>query len=638
MLFTQRIFWPSYNTEEKLAHLLAFLQNHRALCDEISFFTEGDGLDWRYLPRDEVSARAAYLKQAIATARAAGFATAVNVLNTMGHSDEGGASAPDLPWQGITGHDGAVSRKCSCPFDADFLAYTTFKYEAFATTGAGKYWIDDDVRLNNHAPAAWGCFCEKCLADFAVRIGRPFGREELISALGDDPALRRQWVERNDVVLQNVLDACAAGVRRAEPEAEIGFMCCDITDLHDCGVDWTRWFEKLALPAGGRSWLRPGGGFWSDATPRGVLTKVHAVGNSIDPLPAGVLATYEVENYPFIQGEKSASQTGLECLLVTAATRLDGIMFDILDPAGNALEPFAEWAGDLAAWRPLWEQAAELVDGTTPVGWRPAYSLHHFQQHRSTDLNAMRHISYQEPLALQTAGLPLTAFSAGARGHLLCGSAARGMSDAELQALLQKPLMLDGPAAQVFLDAGLGAEIGIQSIEEQTEGVYEEFSAHPLNGAAHGYKRSMTLSYFGVRSYALEAAPEAQILSTLYQTGGRELGAALTLRQGPAGAPVAVLGHMPYRFVTSPQRMEQLQNLSQAMLGLRHLTGTRPVAVWWREGEGKTLAVLFNAGFDEARHIVVPAGGRLALSTPGVNLRDEALHLPGWGVAIIQFS
>jgi hypothetical protein len=640
MIYTQRIFWPSYDTETKLSHLLDFLQEHRALCDEICFFTEGDGMDWRYLPRDEIERRAEFLTRAVGVARGAGFATAINVLNTMGHSDEGGESAPDVPWQGIVGHDGTISRKCSCPFDADFLEYIAFKYQSFARCAAGKYWIDDDVRLNNHAPVGWGCFCEKCVADFSARTQHEYSRAGLVEALHCKTEVRAQWIARNNAVMTRVLAACADGVQRAEPNAEIGFMCCDVTDLHDCGADFSQWFGELSSRVKGRAWLRPGGGFWNDANPRAVLSKIHAVGNSIDALPRGVLSTYEVENYPFVQGEKSAAQTGLEVLLVTLATKLDGIMFDVLDAAGNDLAPFSRWTTDLSVWRPLWDRAAELVQNTTPLGWKPAYSPRHFEQHRGDDWNAMRHISYQEPLALQTAGLPLTAFKESARGHLLCGAAARGLSTRELKALLQKPLLLDGEAAQVFLDTGLGEEIGVAKIAEYSEGVYEEFSDHELNGKFAGYKRSATLRYFGARSHALSTLPGAQSLSTLRETGGRELGAALSLYENFDAAPVAVIGHLPWSFATSPQRMEQLQNLSQRMIGLRPLKSNRPVVAWWRAGDDKTLGLFFNAGFDEARDLVVPMDGVLALSTSGVSFdaAQSNLTLPAWSVAIIEWK
>lgn len=647
MTYTQRIFWPSYNTEEKLYRLLEFLQSRRALCDEISFFTEGDGQDWRFLPPTEIERRAEFLTEVVRQTRESGFVPVINVLNTMGHGDEGGVLAPVVPWQGIVGTDGATAKQCSCPFDEEFLKYCRFKYQQFARCQADKIWIDDDVRLSYHVPVNWGCFCAPCLADFNARAQREYSRDELLAALGKDKTVRAAWIERNHDVMMGVLRACAEGIQSgAEGKlVEAGFMTCDVAELRDWHADMKDVTHLLSSITGGKAWLRPGGGFWNDATPREVLTKIYRIGNSLNGLPESAGATYEIENYPFIQGGKSAAMTGLECLLATLATKLDGLMFDVLDPAGNDPAAFDEWMGDLKTWRPLWDEASRLVEGTTAIGWRPVYSENHFRNYQGDDLNAMRIISYTQPLALQTAGLPFTAFAAGAHGHMLCGQAARGMSVEEMKSLLEKPLLMDAEAAQCFLDFGLGVEIGIENITAYNEGVSEQFTDHALNGEYSGYRRVATLKYFGLQSFALQTASTTEILSELQDYQGAKLGAALTLHRSPKGVLVAVMGHLPWDFVLSPQRMEQLQNLSDAMMpDVLSVRSNRPVVQWRRReaDSGRELTILFNAGFDAAHKLKI-SGACLsipALYTPGVclskNAEADTLHLPGWSVAVIE--
>ncbi len=644
MLYSQRIFWPQYNTEAKLHRLIGFLKHHRAVAHEISFFTEGDGCDWRYVEPDDVRLRAAFLKRAVVITREHGFIPVINILNTLGHSDEGGPEAPLPPWQTMVGLDGTTARQCSCPADPALLDYVTFKYEQFARCGADRYWIDDDVRLHNHSPVQWGCFCQQCLADFSSRVGHEFDLPGLEHALRTDRNIRTAWIDRAAEVSRALLAACAQGIRNGHPGAEIGLMTADVTRMADAGVDLKTWLNDLATLAGGRGWVRPGGGFWSDGCPRDMLNKLHGVANTIDHLPAGVGVTYEVENYPFTVGAKSAKITGLECLMAILSTRLDGIMFDMLDLAGNDLSAHERWTGDLEKWQPLWEQAAGTVDGTLPVGWMPVYSLQHFQQHVAEHApQTMHDMDYRKPCALQLAGVPLTGFSSGAHGYLLGGEAAQGMSSEELTALLDKPLIMDGVAAERFLTVGLGDRIGIRSVTDRREGAYEVFTDLPVNGSAAGYRRAMTMKYFGLCSHVIEPADGTQSLSTLFNYQGQPLGSALTLFRPPGASPIAVLGHAPWSNVLSPQRMMQMRNLSAAIMseaGIPSIvTCDRAVVCWCRRGEGnRCLMVLFNPGFDsmnvELDGMTCP---KLVFETTGVRVAsDKTVFMPGWSVAVLS--
>lgn len=646
MLYSQRIFWPQYNTEAKLQRLIDFLKNHRPLAQEISFFTEGDGCDWRYVTPDDIEQRAAFLKRAVGIVRAEGFIPVINILNTLGHSDDGGPEAPVPAWRKMVGLDGTQTRHCGCPADPALLDYVRFKYEQFARCGADRYWIDDDLRVHNHNPVHWGCFCPQCVADFSRRTGMKFDLPSMENALRTDRKIRAAWVARAAEVSQTLLAACAQGVRNGNPGADIGLMTGDVASMADAGVDLEKWLSELTTITGGRGWLRPGGGFWDDGHPRSMLGKLHGVANTIDRVPKEVGVTYEMENYPFTLGSKSAKMTGVECLMAILSTRLDGIMFDMLDLAGNELSVHERWVGDLEKWLPLWNQAAEIVKGTVPVGWRPMYSLQHFQQHTQERPPGQMHSSdYQKPCALQLAGVPITGFSTGAAGYLLGGEAARGMSLEELTALLQKPLIMDGDAAERFLALGLGDRIGLSSATAREEGAYEVFTDHPVNGPVSGYRRAMTMKYFGLRSHALMPLEGAESLSTLVNYRGEALGSSLTLYRPAGQSPVAVMSHSPWALVLSPQRMTQMRLLAAAMTteaGLPVMASCdRAVAYWYRRGDdGRRIAVLFNPGFDE---VTVHMGGVTSLApllaTPGIKVEAGGqVFMPGWGVAVVKIG
>jgi len=53
-------------------------------------------------------------------------------------------------------------------------------YAALAGSRPDFIWADDDVRLENHAPAIqMACFCDLCLAEYGAQCGRTWTREEL---------------------------------------------------------------------------------------------------------------------------------------------------------------------------------------------------------------------------------------------------------------------------------------------------------------------------------------------------------------------------------------------------------------------------------------------------------------------------
>lgn len=639
LIYTQRIFWNQFNDNEKLERLLTFLAAHRHLCDTISFFTESDGADYRFVPIDEVTRRAQWLTEVVRRTRDAGFEPEINILNTLGHSDDGDSSMPGVPWQGMVGLDGAVSRVCSCPSNPQFLNYVQKKYELYARCGAERIWIDDDVRFAWHAPVEWGCFCSSCLEDLSSRLGQKLTREQVCECFATDLDFRSAWVAQTREAARKLMEVCVLGVCTGSAEAEIGLMTINPLALTNAISNVADWMPLLKPEKRKHAWLRPGGGYWNDDNPRDILPKIAAVGQTVAKIPSYTKAMYEVENYPFMTGAKSSHATGMECLLVTCFTTINGIMFDVLDQVGNDLVHHKPWFERLGDWRELWQKAADAVAGTIPAGWCPAYSPRHFE--RLDDFP-----SIEEPLALQRAGIPVTPYTEHAAGHILCGSTAAGMNATELEALLAKPLILDGAAAARYIDLGLGDRIGIESAVPRTGGVIETFVDHPLNEGLVGFKRGLTLMYFDETSWVLEPKDTTITLShTQEVVTDKVLGAAMTLFEGGL-APVVVLGHLPWKHLLSPARVTQLRRVIQyiSAQSMPDLEGDLNVVMCPRKHPSKdqwTIS-LWNASMDPATVTLQDTSLSLALafSTEGVsvqtNVANVELRLPPWALAVMQ--
>lgn len=635
---TQRIFWPVFSDEEKLTALLDFFESRKELIDELSFFTEGDGGDYRVPPLEEIERRAEFLKEGVQKTRQRGWRVAINILNTLGHSDDGDPDAP--PFRTMVGHEGVRCATCACPADEKFLSYIARKYAAYGRCQADTYWLDDDVRFLHHSPAKQGCFCEACVEDFGKVCGEAFAdREDMVERLQKDSALRGKWMERNSIVMARLIRTCCEAIREGSPQADLGIMAgCRFyfQDQNDPILNATQILQST--PGEGQTVIRVGAGFWSDARPRDLLVKLLEVSLTAGEIAEGTRIGYELENYPFTRVNKSASITGQEVLLAILTNELDEVLLDIMDLDASGLSEQTKWLDDLSTWVPLWTKAAEVVKDTKPAGWRPVFSLKHWQQLKTNiPLFPPKDFGQNELQCLQLAGLPFSGMG-DLWGNLLSQRAAEGMNSDELIALLDAPLIMDAGAALRYCELGLGGRIGIQSGQWQPVGTVEKL-------IDEDYTLRATSKYFvGCPSAAFQVDANVEILSMLQDYWGRDIGvASFVNRQNDLR--VAVFGHLPETRLLRPARKRLWNEVGRT---LASVSGPRvetdyPVVHWVRvDGAGTPrVLVLWNAGFDEARDIAI-CGEKIDLACGTENARwsdsKKSFILPPWGVAVFSLA
>lgn len=648
---TQRIFWNQYCNKDILERLLAFMEGNRQICDEISFFTEGDGTDLRYVPLTEVKKRAEHIKYAVSEAKKNGFGVAVDVLNTIGHSDDYTGDMKVVQWQTITDISGIQAKVCSCPADKEFLEYIREKYRMYAKSGADCCWIDDDIRLAYHTPVVCGCFCEGCIQDFSERVNKNFSRDELVTILNEDTVIREAWIQRNHEVIFKLLQKCAEGIHSGNKHMDIGLMSITLPEYLEADIDLYKWLKNLSGITGSKCWSRPGGGFWSDERPNELLNKLVFASDIASKVPHDAGVTYEIENYPYTLGSKSAFFTGTECLLAILTSKIDGIMFNILDMAGNDFNDYRPMLDELKCWEMLWEKAAEIVEDSLPVGWSIVQSGGNFKNLKTDgtmiDLKTDIINGIKKVTGWQRAGVPLTSFSKESYGFLLSGYAAQTMTREELEQLVNKPLIMDAIAAERYINLGIGTLIGVNDVYAFGSGVIEQFSNHWLNGRYKGYKRAATLDYFSEKSYKLNCSENVQVLSDLIDYQDNIIGTSAVLYNGGT-APVAVLGHMPWIHLLSPYKMEQLRNISKFFLGNRiplKLETQYPIVFWTRRNEkqNRWIIILYNSGFDRATdvklHLDEGYKAKLLMRTDKDSSDTNILNrfdMKGWEIVVLS--
>lgn len=646
--FTQRIFWPVFADQAALERLLAFFSRRRALTDEISFFTEGDGGDFRVPPPDEITRRAEFLNEAVTLTRQHGFRTAINILNTLGHSDDGDTFPP--PFRTMEGIDGTRCHSCACPADPAFLAYVAHKYRSYGSCQADTYWLDDDIRFLHHAPIRQGCFCPECIADFSQKTGQPISnRNELTLRLQNFPTVRTMWMERNTEVMHTLIETCGKAVHSQSPRSDIGFMTgCrqyfqdQFNPIHSATAN------LQSIQGEDQCVIRVGAGYWGDGRPRDVLSKLLEVAVTASEAAPKTRIAYELENYPFTRTNKAAHSTGLEVLLAILTNNLDEVLLDVTDLDSSGLSSQESWFDDLQSWTSLWRHGAGIVAESCPTGWKPAFSLNHWRNLPSdTPLFPPKDLGLGDLQMLQLAGVPVSGLGR-IHGWLLSGRSAQGMAREELEALLEKPVIMDAGAALRFCAEGIGNKIGIRNGRWREKGTMERFTDHHINGSDHGYVLRATSSYFlGCPSASFEVTEETETLSHLVDYAGVELGAATFLFRGN-GIRTAVLGHLPEPRLMRPARIRQWRKIASELAENSYpsIQTDYPVVCWLREDAGgnNVILILWNAGFDPARDVRLEATDpALVVSSPGVTMESAfpgtlSVSLPAWAFAVFKLN
>lgn len=612
-----RIGLMQWETDEAFDRLLALLGAQRAVVDEVALF---DSITHHmYIPLDDYERQMALAAQRLERLRHAGIpSVGINVLCTIGHLDEARSTMPPLPFQPMVGHDGGVSTGCACPNTPEMRAYIRAKYELVARARPDFVWVDDDIRMQHHG-VDWGCFCPTCLALFAQRAGQRFTREALVAAF-DDPEqgrVRELWVEQNIASIESLMAEVRSALHATDPALATGLMTAGPGWTTYTGMAFDRWTTAL-----GATKARPGGGFYTDATPLGMLGKALDCGRQRALLPAAVGdVQYELENYPYQRLKKSTTAVIDECSLALAYG-MNGIAFNMLGMLPQ-FEDSLPWVERIPGARPLWERwvahaSGLLTEGLWPV-WHPRLMARRAVRHGESWLGPAPRHTINLPTVLGEIGLPLAADAPGC-GVVLGGRVAEALSDEELTTMLSGGVMMDSTALEVLSVRGLGHLTGVRLMERLDNGLRERFSDDPLNGRVAGALRDARIEFWGdatgMGDVLEPIAPDARILASVEDYFGRTRGPCMTAFENERGGRVVVMGYAPWIFLHSVGKRLQLQAAADWLT-----RGTMPVRV----DEAVPLISVARVSADRQRGAVLLVNaGMDTISEATVHLRFSA--------------
>lgn len=362
--------------------------------------------------------------------------------------------------RGMVGHDGKTANSQNCPRSKMFCDSTAAFTAAYAQRlKPARMFLDDDLRIYNHAPVSNGCFCENCIADFNAQTGGSWTRETLVAALGDNrnEDLREAWVKFGEESLAILAGSIARAVHAVSPDTEVALENGPNANIPLTGGMLPSVMDSLYAATGHAPSYRPGGGFYNDWSPRGMIEKANTLARQMRGMPSYVTQTpAEVECYHHTASGKSPEGAAVESMLYLAMGCTE-LSYHIL---GSCDEPM-EWYGDnfftvLEKYKPYYQNYVDFNLGTEPGGLDEYLSPTYVR--RAPDF--FRYISNDSRIiGLQAVGLPFTpgghypcAYIMNAADFARCGSL-------DLEMLSRSGMILDEEAFALALDAGFDGHV-----------------------------------------------------------------------------------------------------------------------------------------------------------------------------------
>ncbi len=551
---------------------------------------------------------------------------------TIGHG--GGIAAAGSPFTPIVGPNGQEASGSSCPLDPEFLSYMEAVFTILARKRPGLILLDDDFRLHYHnSQSPTGCFCDRHIAVFNERYGKTLTREEIAAAVyAEEPnEIRSLWYDVTGDSLLHTAQVIEKAVHRISPDTRIG-LAAAMTHWSSEGVDMA---ELLRAFAGStRPFIRTYGSPYRNERSLSHIGRITEFSQAQRAWLSRKLPEAEIvaegDTYPHTRyccpvQLMHSYELGLYCLDFPEVLRYP---FPFSAPAAHEtgyIDKAEEQRERYAKLRELFDGSVEY-SGITPL-WVPNCIR---TEPVETDVPLVRQTWPDEPGAvyfLSKMGIPLAHFSEDTP-VFAAGPFISALSDAEIEGLMDRGLILDAPAAKLLNRRGF--EIGVQIIGTTDEPAFERYTDE-LCGS-HQDETIWLLSAGSRLFYQAEVAENARVLSSFTgKNPGWSLPAAV-LYENSKGQRVMtycfdLLKGFPGRqLLHNYARQEQLANAAGWVAGRPlavSVNGMPNTHVICRTKGEKLLVAVHNTHLDPAERVTLRLDGTLAASVGEVLVADR---------------
>ena len=529
------------------------LAEHPEAADEV-WFSTGIGFPEMAWHREH-SAR---LAQAAEDLRSIGVLPSLEIQAIIGHGDSITRFCDDMSgktWRGWTGSDGKEAEACSCPRDPELIRYFREVGKIYAAWHPASLWFDDDVAVRSRIEGTpWsescrrpGCWCERCVGDFAKRTGRAWTRETLAAAVVADKGIQEAWFEFSFDSLADLVGEIATAVHDVSPETVFGYQHGYVSFGRDLQL---KIYKRLFDISGHNVRSRPGGGAYCDHDAYSLIEKAYAEARQIRALEgAEYIEAYcpEIESCPRTFACKTVR--GIEAEAFMSLTQgMNSLSFFIAD--GEYEKP--AWYGEtlfgpLASSRGFFEKYVALNKGALVAGLdMPFASPTYYAPHL---------------------GIPLCCTKGYGTGTILRPEALTEMTDDELAEVLRGNVLLEGVTAMMLVERGFAKALAGIDIRPMNGIVREYFTDDPLNAGLEGGCNNGGGSTSFRMTFA-DPTAKVRVLAQIRPFDGTAIGDSTCLVERADGTCFAVLGVGLFDGeATSLRRLLQLHRIADRVSG-----------------------------------------------------------------------
>ena len=473
---------PGFNDAEEIPALLRYVDE--ADIDDVAVFANVEEINTGHMSFDEQDVYLAMMRKISALLAEKGVTMSVNQWHSVMHADLGKTLRPEQNFRPMVDVEGNEAKLCVCPLCGEWQKYIARLYARYAELEPSILWVEDDFRLHNHEPLAWGgCFCDEHMKLYSARAGKPLTREEFLAGVlrpGEPHPYRKIWLDVSRETMLSAAGAIGQAVRAASKQAKVGLMS-SAPHIHAAeGRDWHALLHTLAAgrPPVDRVHL-PG---YQENSPSNYLHGFNMVSMLTRAmLPSETEVYPELENFPFSLFSKSRRFTRFQ-LLSALPLDLAGITIDLYDLNGNGIVWEDGYQQMLHRTKPYLNALTRSgVFKEERLGVRVLYSPCSSYTLHTREGSSMEELYPQEAFfagLLPAMGVPyaytgspeLTGQIVAASGQVL-----RNWDAGTLARLFANNfVILNGDAARTLCEMGLGRLAGIESVRwlRQNDGGY----------------------------------------------------------------------------------------------------------------------------------------------------------------------
>ena len=479
--------------------LIDAIKKYPGSCDTVWFATE-----YGYPELSVHQKSADKIAEVAKLYRDAGIKVSLQISNTIGHGEymksRDNSAIDSHKFEKIIGPDGMVSDYSFCWRGKNFTDYICKHIEIYMSCKPSTVWIDDDLRVLNHAPVQYGCFCDTCIADFNKAYGTDFTREGLVYEINyGDVSVREKFVEFTRKGMYDFTLKLTESVQKLSPDTQMALQYARVGNY--VGMDYNFLFDAMKDGSGKPVKSRPGGGVYDDKTPMKLLDKMYWIGYSNCAVPDYVTDNYpEIENTPDVPFGKSIYGTIKESTLYLAYG-CTGLTYAVLMTPYEKIDFHEKMLRGFGEYREYWDALGEKAKGTKNGGVLVYDPPKAYLRPMSEDEelfkweNDFEFGSYiRRPQPLMKVGVPLTYDKDGASAVIVSEGAVDCMRDEDIKDLLSKPVIIDGPGFKKITDRGFGWAFDATSEPVTFAGYREMFTDHIVNRGNEG--RPWSESFF----------------------------------------------------------------------------------------------------------------------------------------------